>query len=282
MASQWTGLAPGERPFREAAPFYSAYRYRPSEEFVRLLATHLGWSPKDRVLDLGAGPAHVSTLLAPYVREVVAMEPDQAMLDEGRKWAASTGVDNVAFVHGGSEDLERLRTSLGIFVAVVMSQSFHWMPDQDRVLRSLDGMLDGTRGAVALVGYVNDPDFNRVCVGLDREPWSNAEAILRRYLSEAPKGPSPAGRHDPFPDILRRSSLPRVELLSYEHDIEVRPSVDAAIGTLYTLGNALTQLGDSRLAFETEVRNLLARADTTPFCARLVDSALIARRSMTG
>jgi SAM-dependent methyltransferase len=282
MASQWTGLAPGERPFREAAPFYSTYRYRPSEEFIRLLATHLGWSAKDRVLDLGAGPAHISTLLAPYVREVVAMEPDNAMLAEGRKWAASTGVKNVAFVQGGSEDLERLKTSLGTFVAVVMSQSFHWMPDQDRVLRSLDEMLDGTRGAVALVGYVNEPDFNRVCVGLDREPWSTAETILGRYLSQAPKGPSPAGRHDPFPDILRRSPLPRVELLSYEHEIEVRPSVDAAIGTLYTLGNALTQLGDSRPTFETEVRNALADADTNPFYARLVDSALVGRRSMTG
>jgi SAM-dependent methyltransferase len=282
MASQWTGLAPGEHPFREAAPFYSTFRYRPSEEFVRLLATHLGWSPKDRVLDLGAGPAHVSTLLAPYVREVVAMEPDEAMLDAGRKWAASRGADNVAFVHGGSEDLERLTTSLGTFVAVVMSQSFHWMPDPDRVLRSLDGMLDGTRGAVALVGYVNEPDFNRVCVGLDREPWSDAEAILRRYLSQASKGPSPAGRHDPFLDILRRSPFPRLELLSYEHDIEVQPSVDAALGTLYTLGNALAQLGDSRQAFETEVRDALAGADTTPFRARLVDSALLGRRSTTG
>src|SRR5436190_12270462 len=103
MKEHWAGLELGQRPFRDAAPFYAEYRYRPSEEFARLLATHLDWSRDDRVLDLGAGPAHVSTLLAPYAREVVVMEPDEAMLDEGRKRAASAGVKNLSFVLGGSD-----------------------------------------------------------------------------------------------------------------------------------------------------------------------------------
>jgi SAM-dependent methyltransferase len=277
MKDRWTGLKPGERPFREAALFYGEYRYRPSKEFARLLATHLGWSPDDRLLDLGAGPAHVSTLFAPYVREVVVMEPEEAMLDEGRKRAASAGVENLSFVRGGSDDLQRLRTSLGEFVAVVMSQSFHWMHDQDSVLLSLNEMLDTRRGAVALIGYVNEPDYNRVWVGLDREPWSKAETILRRHLNGVPEGPSPRGRHDPFPDVLERSSFSRVELLSYEHEVEVRPSIDAAIGALYTLGNTVDGLGESRAAFEAEVREALGDAATTPFHARLVDSALIGR-----
>jgi predicted nicotinamide N-methyase len=54
------GLKPAERPFRDAAWFYAEYRYRLSEAFARLLAGHLDWSRSDRVLDLGAGPAHVS------------------------------------------------------------------------------------------------------------------------------------------------------------------------------------------------------------------------------
>jgi SAM-dependent methyltransferase len=235
-------------------------------------------SHDDRVLDLGAGPAHVSTLLAPYVKEVVVMEPEEAMLDEGRKRAASAGFDNLSFVLGGSDDLQRLRPSLGEFAAVIISQAFHWMRDQDSVLRTLDTMVDRRRGAVALIGYVNDPDYNRVWVGLDREPWSTAEVILRRHLEGVPEGPSPRGRHDPFPDILERSSFSRVELLSYEHDVEVRPSIDATIGALYTLGSTLDRLGERRTAFEAEVREALADADTMPFCARLFDSALIGRR----
>jgi SAM-dependent methyltransferase len=155
MEDRWTGLEPGQRPFREAAPFYAEYRYKPSEEFARLLATHLGWSRDDRVLDLGAGPGHVSTLLAPYVGEVVVMEPDEAMLDEGRSQAASAGVENLSFVLGGSDDLPRLKSSVGEFASVVISQAFHWMRDQASVLRTLSEVVDRRRGAVALIGYVN-------------------------------------------------------------------------------------------------------------------------------
>jgi SAM-dependent methyltransferase len=226
VRDHWTGLGDDERPYHEAAAFYAEHRYRPSAEFARLLATHLGWSRDDRVLDLGAGPAHVSTLVAPYVKEVVVMEPEQAMLDAGHQRAASEGIENLSFVLGGSDDLPRLRASLGEFAAVVISQAFHWMRDQDSLLRTLSEIVDRRRGSVALIGYVNQPDYNRVAVGLDREPWSQAEAILRRHLEGVPEGPSPRGRHDPFPDILERSPFPRVELLSYEHEVEVRPSVE--------------------------------------------------------
>jgi hypothetical protein len=67
-------------------------------------------------------------------------------------------------------------------------------------------------------------------------------------------------------------------LLSYEYETEVRPSIDAALGVLYSLSNTLDRLGERRGAFEADVRAKLADADATPFTVRLVDSALIGRR----
>jgi SAM-dependent methyltransferase len=272
----WTGLVPGQRPFRDAAWFYAEYRYRPTEAFVRLLAAQLGWSASDRVLDLGAGPAHVSLRLAPFVGEVVVMDPEEAMIDEGRRRAAGAAADNLSFVVGGSDDLMRLSGDLGRFAAVVISQAFHWMADQDAVLRALDPLLDRERGSVALVGYVKDPDYNRVW--LDRPPWETVEAILGRHLTDVPEGPSPAGRHDPFPDILARSAFSRVELLTYEYDAVIHPSIDAAVGFEYSLGNLLDRLGERRAAFESDVRTALVDADTSPLTVRLTDSALVRRR----
>jgi SAM-dependent methyltransferase len=280
--SAWRGLAPGERPFREAAWFYAEYRYRPSDAFARLLASHLGWSASDRVLDLGAGPAHVSLRLAPYVGEVVAMDPEQAMIEEGRQRVAAAGVDNVTLVSGGSDDLARLSPDLGRFAAVVISQAFHWMADQDAVLAALDPLLDPERGAVALLGFVNEPDYNRVQVALDRPPWDEVERIFRRHVAGAPPGPSPAGRHDPFPELLARSAFPRTELLTYAYETRIEPSVDAAIGLLYSLGSALPRLGDRREAFEREARAALAGADTAPIAIRLTDSALLGLRDSGG
>ena len=101
---------------------------------------------------------------------------------------------------------------------------------------------------------------------------------MRRHLAGIPEGPHPRGRHDPFPAILARSAFSRVELLTYEYETVVRPSVDAAIGFHYSLGNALGRLGDRGAAFEAEVRAALTDADTTPITVRLVDSALIGRR----
>jgi SAM-dependent methyltransferase len=276
MSDRWTGLKPGERPYGDAAWFYAEYRYRPSEAFVRLLADHLGWSRSDRVLDLGAGPAHLSVRLAPFVGEVVAMDPEEAMIEEGRRRVAAANIDNLSFVIGGSDDLVRLSPELGEFAAVTISQAFHWMADQDAVLRALDGLLDRERGAVALVGYVKDPDYN---VGwLDRAPWNAVEAILRRHLAGVPEGPSPAGRHDPYPEILGRSAFSHVELLTHEYEEMIHPSVEAAIGFQYSLSNVLARLGERRDAFEADVRAALADADTSALAVRRVDSALIGHR----
>lgn len=277
-ADRWTRLKPGERPFRDAAWSYAEYRYRPSEAFVRLLAGHLGWSGSDRILDLGAGPAHLSLRLAPFVGEVVVMDPEQAMVEEGRQRAAAAEIENLSFIVGGSDDLARLSPDLGEFAAVTISQAFHWMADQDAVLRALDFLLDRERGAVALVGYVKDPDYN--LVWLSRPPWNAVEVIRRRHLAGVPEGPNPAGRHDPFPKILARSPLSRIELLTYEHEAVVHPSIDAAIGFQYSLGNLLARLGERRSAFEAEVRAALADADTSPIAVRLVDSALIGNRPL--
>jgi SAM-dependent methyltransferase len=276
MHEPWEGLRPGQRPFREAAWFYAEYRYRPTDALARLLAAHLDWSSTDRVLDLGAGPAHVSLVLAPYIGEVVVMDPEEAMIEEGRRRAGEEDVANLSFVVGGSNDLTQLASDLGQFAAVVISQAFHWMADQDSVLRALDRMLDEDRGAVVLVGYVKDPDYNRVW--LDRPPWDTVETILERHLSGVPEGPAPAGRHDPFPEILARSAFPRVELLTFEYEAIVHPSIDAALGYEYSLGNMLTRLGERREAFEAEVRATLRDADTSPLPISLTDSALIGRR----
>jgi ubiquinone/menaquinone biosynthesis C-methylase UbiE len=91
---------------------YAEYRYRPTRAFLEQLTSHLGWTTSDRILDLGAGPAHVSLRLAPLVGEIVVMDPEPAMLEEGRRRAATAGVDNLAFALGGSDDLGRVAPDL--------------------------------------------------------------------------------------------------------------------------------------------------------------------------
>ena len=246
-SGRWTGLKAGERPYEPAAWFYGKYRYRPSRPFVRALAEHLGWSDSDRVLDLGAGPAHLSLQLAPLVGEVTVMEPERAMLDEGRRRAADAGVRDLRFVEGGSDDLRAMSATLGSFVAVTISQAFHWMRDQDAVLRSLHPLLDSERGAVALVGYAQgsrlQPDgLARPCTlesgrGDPRAP-PHRRSRGAEYL---------AGRHNPSPEILARSAFSDVELFTHEYDGDA-PIDRSRDENGYSLAHLLARLGERRTA----------------------------------
>ncbi len=204
------------------------------------------------------------------------MDPEPDMIAEGEKRAAAAGITNLAFVLGGSDDLPSLGRDLGPLVGATISQAFHWMRDQDEVLRTLGGLLDGGSGSIAIVSFVKRQDPNRLW--LDAPPWNVVEEIRRRYLKDVAAGQHPRGRHEPFPELLRRSAFSNVDLLTHEYDAVIHPSVEAAIGFQYTLSNIFEQLGERRAAFEAEARAALKGADLSPITVRLVDSALVGRR----
>src|SRR5262245_63032926 len=126
QATAYLGVE-GTRPYAGAGWYYAEYRDRVSIELITLLAEQLGWSTRDRVLDLGAGPGQLSLLIAPFVAEVVAIEPEPDMLAEGERRARMADIGNVRFVTGSSDDLPAVRSCLGLFRAALMVPAFHWM-----------------------------------------------------------------------------------------------------------------------------------------------------------
>ncbi|MFI6733107.1 class I SAM-dependent methyltransferase [Nonomuraea sp. NPDC050451] len=72
--------------FGGAAPYYAKYRTDHEDRAIEHLARTFG--PDSTVLDLGCGPGTVAIPLAPGVREVLAVDPDEEMLETGRRLAA--------------------------------------------------------------------------------------------------------------------------------------------------------------------------------------------------
>jgi SAM-dependent methyltransferase len=266
--------AEGTRPYAGAGWYYAEYRDRVSGELITLLAEQLGWSARDRILDVGAGPGQLSLLMAPFVAEVVAIEPEPDMLAEGEQRAAMASVCNVRFVPGSSDDLPTLRSTLGLFRAALMGQSFHWMVDKDRVLEDLSAMIDEADGAVAFVTprRISIPDELRAAQGV-------AQQILERYLVNVPPGPHPNGRHDPFEEILSRSPFPRIERVERIYETRMRPTIESILGHEYSISHVLTRLGDNREAFEHEARAALSWVKSVgEVSLARRDEALIGRR----
>ncbi|HJZ49591.1 MAG TPA: class I SAM-dependent methyltransferase [Roseiflexaceae bacterium] len=266
--------AEGTRPYAGAGWYYAEYRQRVSTEFMTLLAARLGWTRAERVLDLGAGPGQLALLAAPLLADVVAIEPEPDMLAEAQRRARALGANNVTFIAANSDDLGTLHASLGRFRTALMGQSFHWMLEKDRVLRDLSAMIDEQGGSVAFVSP------RRVSAPASLEAAEHTvHAILERYLADVPPGPHPNARHDPFEAILERSAFARVERIERVYLAPLRPTLEALVGSEYTISHVLTRLGGRREAFEREVLAALGGLDAIgEIWLTLRDEALIGLR----
>lgn len=269
----YSGLE-GTRPYRGAGEYYSQYRPKPSDGFVRSVVADLGWGATSRILDLGCGPGRLALRFAPFVQEVTGVDIEQDMVDEAIRQASALGVDNVRFLVGDAEHIADQRSALGTFEAATIGEAFHWMVDRDGVLSQLSDLLDADDASVLLIttGRVVDaPDLYR-----DRE--QAVDEILERCVAGTNAGPHPRGRHDAFEDILTRSSFSRLRRVTHRYEERQRLQAEESIGLRYTISHVLTRLGDARPQFEAEVVEALASSDGEEVLLVREDAALIGTR----
>ena len=75
--------------YRTAAAHYEQGRVPYAPALNRRVAEATGLTARHRVLDLGCGPGMLARGLAPFVGEVVAMDPSPEMLAVARTLAAT-------------------------------------------------------------------------------------------------------------------------------------------------------------------------------------------------
>jgi SAM-dependent methyltransferase len=183
--------APSPAPFdperyRSAATHYDKGRPPYAPALIRRVVEATGLGSQRRVLDLGCGPGPLARALAPFVQEVVAVDPSPAMLSEARALAGPAA--NIRFLAGSSYELG---PSFGRFHLVVMGRSFHWM-DRVDTLRRLDPMIE-TGGAVAL--------FGDAAPAIPSNAWRKVwNAIRDRYEPDT-------GPHDHDPSWIRNEAI---------------------------------------------------------------------------
>lgn len=251
--------------FRSTAWYYARYRPGYPEALFKLLRRKFALDGTGRLLDLGCGTGQLAVPLAADFDEVVAMDPEPEMLTEAAPLARARGATNVAWLEGGSADLEDLRKELGPFRLVTMGNSFHWM-DRDATLRILYEMvLSG--GGIAVVGSSGADSRWRPA-----ETPSVVDAIVKRWLGPARRAGTatyehPEERHE---EVVRRSPFRRMELLTIP-DYR-RWTVDRLVGSLYSSSYASPfVLAEKREPFEADLRAALAALEPSGGFAEDVD-----------
>lgn len=230
-------------PFSAAAAHYDAGRPPYAPQALGLVADLFQIGPGVRVLDLGCGPG---TLAIPFSRrgcEVVAVDPDPAMLSEGRRLAVERGGGDLQWICGRAEEV---LSELGTFQLVTMGQSLHWM-DRDRVLQLLGSAIVGGGGLA-----IFDEAPSSV------ESWSAVAArLVARYLGRTVRHPMkhPESAHEPS---LRRS----VHFAGFEeHRFETSfaRSESSILSCIYSgVHSSRPMFGERADRFEAELMEALA------------------------
>ncbi|ELZ88516.1 type 11 methyltransferase [Haloferax elongans ATCC BAA-1513] len=181
------------------------------------------------------------------------MDPNESMLDEGRKKANNSSRSNIEWRIGSDRDVS---DRLGTFQLVTMGRSFHWM-DQKQTLESLLKIIR-PGGGVAIFG--NREWFTRGTKNWQREVYS----VTTDYLSNLPDRTGPVEYDDPWHKKIAKFGFRDVEELSIYLNREW--TVDEIVGYLFSLSYCSPEkVGDQREELEKSVRNRLANLDQDSF-----------------
>ena len=105
MSTTSDGGESARRQFGPAAAAYAASRYHAEGPDLAALVEAAELTGTERALDIGCGAGHTALALAPRVREVVACDVTEAMLEQAEALARERGAANVSFVAADAASL---------------------------------------------------------------------------------------------------------------------------------------------------------------------------------
>ncbi len=208
--------------YEGAAVHYRCGRPAYSPRLEALLAEELSLDGSGRLLDVGCGPGTLTVRLAHLFEGAVGLDPDPAMIAEGRRAARERDIADITWIQARAEDLPAVAP--GPYRLVTFGQSFYWT-DEVRVAEaiydmvepggSLQDALASTRfGAPRVIFAPGIPDLMR-----------DIESVVSGYFSISYAAPHLFGdRVEEFADEVRellRQRSPEGVFWDWPGDTEV-------------------------------------------------------------
>jgi len=243
--------------FEGAAAHYRLGRPPYSPRLEAVLTEELGLDGSGRLLDGGCGPGILTVRLAHLFEEAIGLDPDRAMLAEGRRVAEELGVTNISWVHAVAEDLPG--AAPGPYRLVSFGSSFHWT-DEARVAETIYDMLE-PGGSLALIVHTVEDRPVPPSPGPPPIPHAELEALVERYLGSihrAGQGMAPVRNHK-FEDVLVRTRFGAPRSIFVPGIPHLVRDTESVLSGYFSFSSSAPHLfGDRVEDFAADVRELLA------------------------
>ncbi len=234
--------------FKGTAWYYAKYRLGYSQSFFDHIIKSFDLDKSSRVLDLGTGTGQIAIPIAAYVKEVVAVDPEEEMLEEGKQQAAQKGITNITWLKSTAEEIS---SELGMFKVTAIGASFHWMK-QDDVLEKVYALTEAG-GGVVIVANVSTIINNK-----GNDAWKDVVwKTIKEFLGEERRAGNATYQEpkDRFETILSRSKFSRLQ--TFNNNYQMPRTIDDIIGYLGSTSFASNRLFGNR--FEEFKKTLTER-----------------------
>jgi SAM-dependent methyltransferase len=188
--------------------------------------------------------------MAPFFREVWAVDLEPEMIEVGQEEARQRGVTNIRWMVGRAEEVEAPPNS---FEMITIGEAFHRLDQRRITKRALEWLSPGR--CLAILWYEN--------VGKGKEKWHSIthEVIQRWVRQESSVRPGTASQQNSnFEEVLRAAGFIDVETSWFS--TPYLWTLDALIGYCYSGSRTSKRaLGEKAEAFEADLKQALLAYD---------------------
>jgi ubiquinone/menaquinone biosynthesis C-methylase UbiE len=109
---------------KNAGHYVTSQSHAKGEDLRKLVEMIAEKNPSGELLDIATGGGHVANALAPYFKQVVALDLTPEMLEKAKGFIDSNGIKNAAFVQGDAENLPFPNDSVGTVTCRIAAHHF--------------------------------------------------------------------------------------------------------------------------------------------------------------